>query len=162
MGFWEQIGDCQNILANFPSQKGKEGQPPAEATLAVSVYRSEKFTLLPFPDCFVSLITNLNNKNNVCMSDVSHGRNLQFTGRLLLFGKVLGTTLSATSRSSCRKRSHQWCLTLAPNNTKTIERMICHCFLRPIRTDLTSSSYPIPRSSGKMKAVVFSTFYCVL
>ena len=40
------------------------------------------------------------------------------------------------------KRSHQWCLTLTLNNTETIERMTCHCFLRPIRKDLTSSSYP--------------------
>ena len=39
------------------------------------------------------------------------------------------------------KRSHQWCLTLTLNTTETIERMTCHCFLRPIRTDLTSSSY---------------------
>ena len=39
------------------------------------------------------------------------------------------------------KRSHQWCLTLTPNNIETIERMTGHCFLRPIRRDLTSSSY---------------------
>ena len=39
------------------------------------------------------------------------------------------------------KRSHQWCISLTPNNTKTIGRMTCHCFLRPIRRDLTSSSY---------------------
>ena len=39
------------------------------------------------------------------------------------------------------KRSHQWCVSLTPNNTKTIGRMTCHCFLRPIRRDLTSSSY---------------------
>ena len=25
-----------------------------------------------------------------------------------------------------------------PNNTKTIERITCHCFLRPIRSDLSS------------------------
>ena len=43
--------------------------------------------------------------------------------------------------AAARKRSHQWCLTLTPNNTETIERMIFHCFLRPIRRDLTSSSY---------------------
>ena len=43
--------------------------------------------------------------------------------------------------TAARKRSHQWCLTLTPNNTKTIERMTCHCFLRPIRRDLTSRSY---------------------
>ena len=28
-----------------------------------------------------------------------------------------------------------------PDSTETIERMTCHCFLPPIRTDLTSSSY---------------------
>ena len=35
----------------------------------------------------------------------------------------------------------QWCFSLTPNNTKTIERMTCHCFLRPIRRDLTNSFY---------------------
>ena len=40
-----------------------------------------------------------------------------------------------------RKRSHQWCLTLTPNNTETIESMTCHCFLRPVRGELTRSSY---------------------
>ena len=39
------------------------------------------------------------------------------------------------------KRSHQWCLTLTPNKTETIERTTCHCFLRTIRRDLPSSSY---------------------
>ena len=37
--------------------------------------------------------------------------------------------------------SGQWCVSLTPNNTKTIERITCHCFLRPIRKDLTNSSY---------------------
>ena len=35
----------------------------------------------------------------------------------------------------------QWCVSLTPNNTKTIERMTCHCFLGPIRRDFTNSSY---------------------
>ena len=39
------------------------------------------------------------------------------------------------------KRSHQWCVSLTPNNTKTNGRMTCHCFVRPIRRDLTSSYY---------------------
>ena len=43
--------------------------------------------------------------------------------------------------AAARKRSHQRCLTMTPNNTETIERMTCHCFLRPIKRDLTSSSY---------------------
>ena len=43
--------------------------------------------------------------------------------------------------AAARKRSHQWCLTLTPKNTKTIGRMACYCFLRPIRRDLTSGSY---------------------
>ena len=34
----------------------------------------------------------------------------------------------------------QWCVSLTPNNTKTIDRMTCHYFLRPIRKDLTNSS----------------------
>ena len=37
--------------------------------------------------------------------------------------------------------SGQWCVSLTPNNTKTIKRITCHCFLRPIRKDLTNSSY---------------------
>lgn len=32
------------------------------------------------------------------------------------------------------KRSHQWCISLTPNNTKTVGRMTCLCFLRPIRS----------------------------
>ena len=51
------------------------------------------------------------------------------TWKCLNFGQV----------AAALERSHQWCLTLTPNNTKTIERMTCHCFLRPIRRDLTSS-----------------------
>ena len=43
--------------------------------------------------------------------------------------------------AAARKRSYQWCPTLSSNNTETIERMTCYCFLRPIRRDLTSSSY---------------------
>ena len=46
--------------------------------------------------------------------------------------------------AAARKRSHQRCLTLTPSNTETIERMTCHCFLRPIRRDFTSSSYTTP------------------
>ena len=40
--------------------------------------------------------------------------------------------------AAARRRSHQWCLTLTPNSTETIERMTCHCFLQPIRRDLTT------------------------
>ena len=43
--------------------------------------------------------------------------------------------------ATARKRSHQWWVSLAPKNTKTIGRITCHCFLQPIRRDLTSSSY---------------------
>ena len=42
--------------------------------------------------------------------------------------------------AAARKRSHQWCPTPTPNNTETIERMTCHCFLQQIRRNLTSSS----------------------
>ena len=45
--------------------------------------------------------------------------------------------------AAARKRSHQWCLTLTPNNMETIERITCHCFLRPIRRDLTTRSNTI-------------------
>ena len=46
------------------------------------------------------------------------------------------------------------CVSLTPNNTKTIERMTCHCFLWPIRRNHTSSSYstnrPFPSSPGPL------------
>ena len=55
------------------------------------------------------------------------------------------------------KRSHKWCLTLTPNNTQTIERMTCHCFLRPIRRDLTSSSYTTGVSEDEIAENFFLT-----
>ena len=42
--------------------------------------------------------------------------------------------------AAARKRSHQWCVSLTPNNIETIERMTCHCFLRRIARDLTSAT----------------------
>ena len=46
-----------------------------------------------------------------------------------------------THVAAAQKRSYQWCVSLTPNNTKTTGRMTCHCFLRPIRRNLPSSSY---------------------
>ena len=43
--------------------------------------------------------------------------------------------------AAARKRSHQWCLTLTPNNTKTTEKMRSPCFLWPIRRHLPSGYY---------------------
>ena len=43
--------------------------------------------------------------------------------------------------AAAQRRSHQWCISLTPINTKTIGRMTCHCFLLPISRDLPSSSY---------------------
>ena len=43
--------------------------------------------------------------------------------------------------AAARKRSYQWCVSLTPNNTKTIGRMTGHHYLRPIRRDLENSSY---------------------
>ena len=57
--------------------------------------------------------------------------------------------------ATARKRSHQWCLILTPNNTETIERMTCHCFLRPIRRDLMSSSYTTGRTSRDNSIIHF-------
>ena len=62
--------------------------------------------------------------------------------------------------TAVRKTSHQWGVFLTPNNTKTIGRMTCHCFLRPIRTDLPSSSYTSQdrtRESGSVK--IFLRFW---
>ena len=36
--------------------------------------------------------------------------------------------------AAAQKRSHQWCVSLTPSNTKTIGRMTCLCFLRPAPT----------------------------
>ena len=44
------------------------------------------------------------------------------------------------SCSSCSEEK-SWYISLIPNNTKTIGRMTCHCFLWPISRDLMSSSY---------------------
>ena len=44
--------------------------------------------------------------------------------------------------AAARKRSHQWWVSLAPSNTKTIGRMTCHCFLRPIRRGETFWATP--------------------
>ena len=41
--------------------------------------------------------------------------------------------------AAAQKRSHQWCISLTPNNTKTVGRMTCLCFLWPII--IRSSSY---------------------
>ena len=41
--------------------------------------------------------------------------------------------------AAARKRSHQWCVSLTPNNTNTVGRMTRHCFLRPIRRDLRAA-----------------------
>ena len=41
-------------------------------------------------------------------------------------------------------RGHQWCVSQTPNNSKAVVRMTRHCFLRPIRRDLTSSSHTTP------------------
>ena len=48
---------------------------------------------------------------------------------------------SSSYTTAAWKRSHQWCVSLTPNNTNTMGRMTCHCFQRPIRRHLTSSSY---------------------
>ena len=47
------------------------------------------------------------------------------------------------SCSSYSGRSHQWCVSLTPKNTKTSGRMTCHCFLQHARKgrELPSSSY---------------------
>ena len=56
-------------------------------------------------------------------------------------GVKVCSTIFGGHVAAAQKRSHQWCISLTPNNTKTIGRMICHCFLLLIRRDLTSSSY---------------------
>ena len=54
--------------------------------------------------------------------------------------------------AAARKRSHQWCLTLTPNNTETTEKMTRPCFPWPIRRHLPSSYYtPKVFQSSKRK-----------
>ena len=67
---------------------------------------------------------------------------LALSGRTVTFrAKPAGSKPWEGHVAAAQKKSHQWCLTLTPNNTETIERMTCHCFLRPIRRDLPSCSY---------------------
>ena len=40
--------------------------------------------------------------------------------------------------AAARRRSHQWCISLTPNNTKTSGRMTCHCFLATCNWERTS------------------------
>ena len=60
-------------------------------------------------------------------------------GHQYVHGGIYITQLG--SCSSCSQEKSQWCLTLTPNSTETIKRMTCHCFLWPVRRDLTSCSY---------------------
>ena len=41
--------------------------------------------------------------------------------------------------AAAREISHQWCVSLTPNNSKTIGSMTCHCFLRPVRRDFRAA-----------------------
>ena len=66
-----------------------------------------------------------------------HARLFMYNIRILICAISKYIMLTAPSYLSnvaaARKRSHQWCLTLTPNSTETIERIIYHRFLRPIR-----------------------------
>ena len=59
--------------------------------------------------------------------------------------------------AAARRRGRQWSVSLTPNNSATIERMTYHCFLRPIRSHLSSEQllhYPPRRvvwEGGKEK-----------
>ena len=70
---------------------------------------------------------------------------------LITFMWILLTLLQGSKKghiAATWKRSHQWCVSLTPNNTKTIGRMTCHCFLRPIRRNLPGSSYTTVKKSS--------------
>ena len=62
---------------------------------------------------------------------------------------------STGSCSSCSEEKSPMVVSLIPNNTITIERMTCHCFLQPIRRDLKSSSHITLNR-------VRSSMYCLL
>ena len=68
--------------------------------------------------------------------------------------------------AAARKRSHKWCVSLTPNNTETIWRTTCHCFLWPIRRDLTSSSHttwrinPVARRLTDLPYVTIPDSFC--
>ena len=70
---------------------------------------------------------------------------------LITFMWILLTLLRGSKKglvSATWKRSHQWCVSLTPNNTKTIGRMTCHCFLQPIRRDLPERFYNTVKKSS--------------
>ena len=80
------------------------------------------------------------------------------TGTSVLVGRGLVCRLTSsnilcvkkyTLSTNRGKWSHQWCDSLTPNNIKTIGRMTCHCFLRPIRRDFTSCSTLSTREGGR-------------
>ena len=82
-----------------------------------------------------------------------------FTLQIALF-HTFGTT--GVYVAAVRKRSHQFYVPLTPNNTKTIGRMTCHCFLRPIRRDLMSSSYTTLKLIKKTKTQLYFLFQVFL
>ena len=55
-----------------------------------------------------------------------------------------GATAFALGCGSCSEEKSPIVRFPYPNNNNTIERMTCHCFLQPIKRDLTSSSYTTP------------------
>ena len=75
-----------------------------------------------------------------------------------LGGPILMTGYYGPCVAAARKRSHQWRVSLTPNNTKTIGRMTCHCFLRPIRVILGLGCQPLTafRTQHKMVFVILA------
>ena len=68
---------------------------------------------------------------------------------------------SVEGHVAATQKSHRWCLTLTPNNTKTIERMTCYCFLRPIRRDLTRSKQIKKRSFFSLEKRSWQRYFTV-
>ena len=70
------------------------------------------------------------------------GRNLGLSLTRMSFRKRLHGKTKDDGRLSCNSCSEEMStMVLIPNNNKTIERMTCHRFLRPIRIDRRSSSH---------------------
>ena len=80
---------------------------------------------------------------------------------LMYSGQLYLRPTSQRDVAAAWKRSHQWCVSLTPNNTKTIVRMTCHEFLRPIRRDLPSSSYAAPSKTPFFSTPIQTLYFYI-
>ena len=114
-----------------------------EMSVGIPIHCFRRFTTGTFVLVGRGLVCQLTSSNILCVKKYTLSTNRGEGGR------------GGGHVAAVRKWSHQWCVSLTPNNTETIERMTCHCFLRPIRRDLTNSSYTIQPGGGSLEILVW-------